>query len=127
VVTTHFSHAKKVSLSTYYDYQIVTLLREDGLTRVAWARTERDATLYLPVTPHTHSTLYNQIGKPITLTVDAKNYIIHLPAAICDKDVQRCDVGGTPLTLVEIFDSASPALITVLPSLTPVPSPTPKP
>jgi len=103
VVTTHFSAAKKVTLTNKPDHFTVRLDRGGALTRVVWARGDQPLALKLRSTPKTISaTLYNALGEPQPLTTDSNgNYRLALPPASCLPN-EGCIIGGSPLILVEI-------------------------
>jgi len=109
LVTAHFAGTRRVTHVVGPAYYVVTLTRDVGVTRVAWARRGAELTIRLKVTPRTRSvTLYDQNGNAHPIAANASGYyLLTLPAAPCDAE-GNCYVGGQPWVLVETYAPAAP-------------------
>jgi len=79
------------------DYFIVTFSRPDGVTRILWARKDKNVTLELPALAES-AVLLNFLGEEEQVAAEGGFYPITLEGARCRDD---CDIGGPPLFLVE--------------------------
>ncbi|MEK9162504.1 MAG: hypothetical protein AAB261_04330 [Chloroflexota bacterium] len=119
-VTTYFAHTQTAFISSQYDHHIVTLNRQDGITRVAWSRIGRETqiTLYLGA----GTRLYDHLGRELPIPYYGYTTLT-LPAGDCEIGYGLCDVGGAPLILVETFTAPAP----IPTGLPPLPTATPAP
>ena len=104
VVTNHYAGTTKATAIQSHTYFLIRLDRADeGVTHVAWARTEQDATLRIQAsTRASNATLYNHLGETTPILTNAYGwYRLELPAALCNDPNHGCIVGGEPLVLVE--------------------------
>ncbi|MBI5052902.1 MAG: hypothetical protein HZB52_06505 [Chloroflexi bacterium] len=122
-VTTHFARTQSAYIFTQYDYHLVTLNRQDGITRVAWSRIGRETkiNLYLGAT----AKLYDHLGRELPTQQNGYTTLT-LPAGECEMGYGICDVGGAPLIVVETFAAPAPTPMG-LPTLPPLPTATPTP
>ena len=102
-ITTHFSGVREATFVQRPSHYIVTLKRDGWVTRVAWARVNKSASLRLEPSPGaTSATLYDTFGKRRSMMWDRdRNYKLTLPAALCADPNFGCVVSGAPLLIVE--------------------------
>ncbi len=103
LVTREFSgfvYARRVSEETHPLIDYVRLTFEDKVTHVAWARTERNATLIIPARSE-QATLLDLEGHRWLVRPQDGVYRVVVEGAECTDPQEGCLIGGAPWLLVE--------------------------
>ncbi len=132
LITTHYAGATLARAERHGLYQVVTLERGDGTTRVLWARTGSDVSVSLPALAP-QARLIDQTGAERAIHPEGGQYALTLPGARCADEYLGCIVGGPTYLLVEEAGGLPPATATPLvtatqsvsPTVTLTPSPAP--
>jgi len=101
VVTTYFAGTRSASLLTRATYYLVTLRRNNGITRIIWARGNQPFTVPLAALNSAKAFVVDRAGQTTEIARDKKGYYqMALLPTECN-DPGGCPVGGPPLILVE--------------------------
>lgn len=95
-----FVYARRVSEETHPLIDYVRLTFEDKVTHVAWARTERTATLIIPARSE-QATLIDLEGHRWLVKPQGGIYRVVVGGAECTDPQEGCLIGGAPWLLVE--------------------------
>jgi hypothetical protein len=95
-----FVYARRVEDETHPLIDYVRLTFEDKVTHVAWARTERSATLVIPARSQ-QAALIDLAGNRWIVTPQDGVYRVAVGGADCNDPVEGCLIGGAPWLLVE--------------------------
>lgn len=95
-----FVYARRVEDETHPLIDYVRLTFEDKVTHVAWARTERSATLVIPARSQ-QAALIDLAGNRWIVTPQDGVYRVAVGGADCNDLVEGCLIGGAPWLLVE--------------------------
>ncbi len=95
-----FVYARRVSEETHPLVDYVRLTFEDKVTHVAWARTERNATLIIPARSE-EATLIDLEGRRWPVKPQNGVYRVVVGGAECNDPQEGCLIGGAPWLLVE--------------------------
>ena len=126
LIATHYAGTQVARAERYPLYEVVTLQKEVGSTRVMWARTGSEVSVALPA-GGAQARLINQTGAEEAIEPVEGSYRVTLPGARCADEYLGCIIGGRTFLLVEAegepsAGSAAAATVTVSEVLTPTPT-----
>jgi len=116
LITTHYAGTRRAWEERYGLYEVVTLERGGGTTRVLWARTSSDVRVSLPALAP-RARLIDQTGAERSIEAEGGRYSLTLPGARCADEHLGCIIGGPTYLLVEEANEAAPATATSMPVL----------
>lgn len=93
-------YARRLAEQTYPLIDCVRLTFESKVTYIAWARTEKTATLFVPARSD-EATLVDLDGNRMAIAPQNGEYYVAVGGADCDDPVEGCMIGGEPRLLVE--------------------------
>ena len=108
LITTHYAGTGSAREERHGLYEVVTLERPSGTTRVLWARTGADASVSLPAVA-ARARLIDQTGAERLIEPQGGQYDLTLPGARCADEYLGCIIGGPTYLLVEETVDAAPA------------------